>query len=65
MAASQDSNSHQLNGRGRITNAEIRQQPELWATTVERVAASNARDIVQGRAAVICGAGRPPMHRPR
>jgi tagatose-6-phosphate ketose/aldose isomerase len=63
MAASQDSNSHQVNanvnvnGRGRITYAEIRQQPELWATTVERVVASNAREIVQGRAAVICGAG--------
>src|ERR1700722_7559995 len=63
MAASHDSNTHQLNanvnvnGRGRITYAEIRQQPELWATTVERVSASNAREIVQGRAAVICGAG--------
>jgi tagatose-6-phosphate ketose/aldose isomerase len=58
MAASRDSNSEQqLNGRGRITHAEIRQQPELWATTVERVTTSNARDIVQGRAAVICGAG--------
>ncbi|HEY2820296.1 MAG TPA: hypothetical protein VGJ06_04560 [Candidatus Acidoferrum sp.] len=62
MAASQNSNSEQRNseqgnGRGRITHAEIRQQPELWATTVERVVASNAREIVKGRAAVICGAG--------
>ncbi len=57
MAASKDSNSEQHNGRGRVTYGEIRQQPELWATTVERVLASNAREIVQGRAAVICGAG--------
>jgi tagatose-6-phosphate ketose/aldose isomerase len=62
MAPSQDFNTQQSpsaskDGRGRITIGEIRQQPELWATTVERVAASNARDIVQGRAAVICGAG--------
>ena len=53
------SNSHQCWERTRVElrTREIRQQPELWATTVERVAASNARDIVQGRAAVICGAG--------
>ncbi len=62
MAASHDSNSEQYaaaqrNGRGRITHGEIRQQPDLWKTTVDRVAASNAREIVQGRAAVICGAG--------
>ena len=62
MAPSQDFNTQQpppaaKDGRGRITIGEIRQQPELWATTIERVAASNARDIVQGRAAVICGAG--------
>jgi tagatose-6-phosphate ketose/aldose isomerase len=62
MAASHDSTSEQYaaaqrNGRGRITHGEIRQQPDLWKTTVERVAASNAREIVQGRAAVICGAG--------
>ena len=63
MAPSQDSNSQQSNVRGNGAGAgesrigEIRQQPELWATTVERVAASKAREIVQGRAAVICGAG--------
>ena len=57
MAASQDSNSQLSNGRGRITYAEICQQPELWQTTVERVAASNAREIIKGRAAVLCGAG--------
>jgi tagatose-6-phosphate ketose/aldose isomerase len=62
MAASQNSNSdgrspEQHKERGRITHNEIRQQPELWLTTVDRVAASNARDIVKGRSAVICGAG--------
>jgi len=57
MAASQGGNAQQTNGRGRITYEEIRQQPELWATTVSRVTASNAREILQGRIAVICGAG--------
>ncbi|MGB2643075.1 MAG: hypothetical protein WBF09_20330 [Candidatus Acidiferrum sp.] len=40
-----------------MTLNEIRQQPELWPTTLERVASSNAHSIVQDRAAVICGAG--------
>jgi tagatose-6-phosphate ketose/aldose isomerase len=57
MAASQGGNAQQTNGRRRITYEEIRQQPELWATTVARVTASNAREILQGRTAVICGAG--------
>jgi len=57
MASRLDSNPDARGKRGRVTYGEIRQQPELWPTTVERVASSEARKIVQGRAAVICGAG--------
>src|ERR1700680_2142520 len=57
MTARIDSGSGSGNHSGVITLNEIRQQPELWATTVERVASSNAHSIVQDRAAVICGAG--------
>src|SRR5579859_109302 len=57
MTAALDSGSDNRNQRGVITLNEIRQQPELWTTTLERVASSNAHSIVQGRAAVICGAG--------
>jgi tagatose-6-phosphate ketose/aldose isomerase len=57
MASRLDSNPDARGERGRVTHGEIRQQPDLWPTTVERVAASDARKIVQGRAAVICGAG--------
>ena len=52
-----DSGSEDGNQRGTITLNEIRQQPELWPTTLERVASSNAHSIVQDRTAVICGAG--------
>jgi len=52
-----DSGSDGSNERGAITLNEIRQQPELWPTTLERVASSNAHSIVRNRAAVICGAG--------
>src|ERR1700732_2465770 len=52
-----DSGSEDGNQRGTITLNEIRQQPELWPTTLSRVASSNAHSIVQDRAAVICGAG--------
>jgi D-galactosamine 6-phosphate deaminase/isomerase len=57
MTARFDSGSDSGNQRGVITLNEIRQQPELWPTTVDRVASSNAHRIVQNRAAVICGAG--------
>lgn len=57
MTARPDSGSDSHNQRGAITLKEIRQQPELWPTTLERVASSNAHSLVQGRAAVICGAG--------
>jgi tagatose-6-phosphate ketose/aldose isomerase len=52
-----DSGSEPGNQRGAITLHEIRQQPVLWPTTLERVTSSNAHSIVQNRAAVICGAG--------
>src|SRR5580692_3387008 len=57
MTARPDSGSDSHNQRGAITLKEIRQQPELWPTTLERVASSNAHSLVQGRPAVICGAG--------
>jgi tagatose-6-phosphate ketose/aldose isomerase len=57
MTARVDSGTGGGNQRGAITLNEIRQQPELWHTTLERVSSSNARSIVQDRAAVICGAG--------
>ena len=57
MTARLDSGSDSRNPRGVITLKEIRQQPELWPTTLERVASSNAHSIVQDRARVICGAG--------
>jgi tagatose-6-phosphate ketose/aldose isomerase len=57
MAPSHDSKSDAREARGRVTHGEIRQQPDLWPTTIERVASSEARKLVQGRAAVICGAG--------
>jgi tagatose-6-phosphate ketose/aldose isomerase len=57
MAPRLDSGSEPANQRGVITLNEIRQQPDLWPTTLERVASSNAHSIVQNRAAVICGAG--------
>jgi len=57
MTARLDSGSDSRNPRGVITLNEIRQQPELWPTTLERVASSNAHSIVQDHARVICGAG--------
>jgi tagatose-6-phosphate ketose/aldose isomerase len=57
MAARPGSRSDRNHERGRITFNEIRQQPELWPTTLKRVASSNACSIVKDRAAVICGAG--------
>src|ERR1700730_11147137 len=57
MTARLEAGSHGGNQRGVITLNEIRQQPELWPTTLDRVASSNAHSIVKGRAAVICGAG--------
>jgi tagatose-6-phosphate ketose/aldose isomerase len=57
MTARLDPGSDRRNQRGVTTLNEIRQQPELWATTLERVASSNAHSLVENRAAVICGAG--------
>ena len=57
MMARVDSGSDNRNQRGAITLHEIRQQPELWPTTLERVASSTANSFVKDRAAVICGAG--------
>ncbi len=57
MTARPDSGSDSHNQRGAITLKEIRQQPELWPTTLERVASSDAHSLVQGRASVVCGAG--------
>jgi tagatose-6-phosphate ketose/aldose isomerase len=57
MMARADSGSDNSNQRGVITLHEIRQQPELWPTTLERVACSTAHSLVKDRAAIICGAG--------
>jgi len=57
MAASLDSNSNTLKQRGVVTHTEIRQQPDLWPTTLERVASSKLHSLVQDRAAIVCGAG--------
>ena len=57
MAAGRDAGSDSLKRDGAITFNEIRQQPELWPTTLERVASSNVRSLVRNRSAVICGAG--------
>lgn len=52
-----DQGSKTTTARGALTLREIRQQPELWPTTLERVAAADANSIVRGRKAIICGAG--------
>ena len=57
MTASLDQGSKTSNQRGAVTLSEIRQQPEVWSTTLERVAAMRVSSIVGDRAAVICGAG--------
>jgi tagatose-6-phosphate ketose/aldose isomerase len=57
MAASLDSGSNTIKQRGVVTLKEIRQQPDLWPTTLERVASSKLHSIVRDRFAVICGAG--------
>jgi len=43
--------------RGVLTLGEIRQQPELWPTTLERVTDRSLQSVVRERVAVICGAG--------
>lgn len=57
MTASLDPGSEIRNQRGAITLKEIHQQPELWLTTLDRIASSQAHSLVGNRAAVICGAG--------
>ena len=57
MTSRLDQGSDAPNQRGVITLNEIRQQPELWPTTLERVASSKAQSVVHDRASVICGAG--------
>lgn len=43
--------------KGVLTRREIRQQPELWQTTLDRVAAAAVHPFVEGREAIVCGAG--------
>jgi tagatose-6-phosphate ketose/aldose isomerase len=43
--------------RGSITLGEIRQQPELWPTTLERIASLPFLAKLKGRPAIVCGAG--------
>ena len=43
--------------RGRITAAEIRQQPDLWPLTIATVAAAGCEKLVSNRKAIVCGAG--------
>src|SRR5271154_2228742 len=57
MTARLEPGSETRNQRGIITLSEIRQQPEVWSDTLERVAAMHVESIVGARAAVICGAG--------
>jgi tagatose-6-phosphate ketose/aldose isomerase len=57
MTARLEPGSETRNQRGIITLSEIRQQPEVWSDTLERVAAMRVESIVGARAAVICGAG--------
>lgn len=52
-----DQTSDARNARGNLTLREIRQQPDLWPTTLERVAAAGVRPLLAGRAAIVCGAG--------
>jgi len=42
---------------GKVTAAEIRQQPELWPTTIERVASAGLDAFVRDRKVIVCGAG--------
>lgn len=42
---------------GAITLREIRQQPELWGTTLERTASLPFLGELKKRAAIVCGAG--------
>jgi len=43
--------------RGAITLREIRQQAELWRTTLERTASLPFRGELKRRTAIVCGAG--------
>ncbi|HKN23632.1 MAG TPA: hypothetical protein VJX72_02205 [Candidatus Acidoferrum sp.] len=43
--------------RGVLTLGEIRQQPELWPTTLQRVTDRSLQSVVRERAAIISGAG--------
>ncbi len=52
-----DQTSGTRNERGEVTLREIRQQPELWPTTLERVAKADVLPLIQNRVAIVCGAG--------
>ena len=52
-----DQSSDTQSARGAVTLREIRQQPDLWPSTLERVSASRVRPLIDGRTAIICGAG--------
>jgi len=57
MTASLDQVSAANKQPGLITLKEIRQQPELWPTTLERIAILQGRETFSDRHAIICGAG--------
>jgi len=45
------------NRRGHVTLAEIRQQPDLWETTLAGIKNRALHPSFQGRTAIVCGAG--------
>ena len=57
MTTSLESNSGTHNVSGHITLQEIRQQPDIWGTTLERVLACPDLTKLRTCAAIICGAG--------
>ena len=52
-----DQSSDTQSARGAVTLREIRQQPDLWPSTLERVSTSRVRPLIDDRTAIICGAG--------
>jgi tagatose-6-phosphate ketose/aldose isomerase len=52
-----DSRQARTKRRGTITLREIRQQPEVWGTTLERIAGLPLLAKFKGRPAIVCGAG--------
>jgi len=52
-----DTASGQQTARGKLTLGEIRQQPDVWGTTLEQVVSLSSLAELRARAALICGAG--------